>query len=75
MSELKKVDWNQASDLGLIERINTEILHPLGLAMTRNPETGISTYLLVADVQHFEYAAEIESKLKPILSKDEIHRK
>ncbi len=24
---------------GFIEKINREVLHPLGLAMTRNPET------------------------------------
>ncbi|WP_436718977.1 DUF7415 domain-containing protein, partial [Vibrio cholerae] len=37
---MKCIDWNKMSELGLIEKINREILHPLGLAITRNVETG-----------------------------------
>lgn len=56
MTELKHIDWNRASELGLIRKINTNILHPLGLAMCRDPETGVSPYLLVSDDGIFQYA-------------------
>ena len=36
------VDFNQLSNWGLIYKINKEILHPLGLALTRNPKDGTS---------------------------------
>lgn len=49
------------SDLGLVERINREVLHPLGLAMTRNPETGFSESVLVADDGFFEYSEDLET--------------
>ena len=69
MSENKTIDWNQASEMGLIERINREVLHPLGLAMTRNPENGKSESLLVADDGFWEYDPEMESG---IISNEEI---
>ena len=53
---MKRIDWNEASRQGLIERINTEILHPLGLAMCRTPEDGGSPGLLVAEDGLWEYA-------------------
>lgn len=68
---MKNIDWNVASELGLIERINIEVLHPLGLAMTRNPNNGTSPYLLVAPDREFKYAPKI--KTKPVLTKDGIH--
>lgn len=52
---MKTINWNQASELGLVERINREILHPLGLAMARDPATGSSDIILVADDGKFEY--------------------
>ena len=45
----------QMSQLGLIRRINTEILHPLGLAMARDPNTGHSHKILVAPDGIFNY--------------------
>ena len=68
---MKSIDWNTASKLGLIERINKEILHPLGLAMTRTVETGVSDRLLVAPDKVFEYDDSV--KLKPVLDKNDIH--
>lgn len=68
---MKKINWNTASDLGLIERINKEVLHPLGLAMVRTPDNGNSPYLLVAPDKEFTYSHSVE--LKPILSTEEIH--
>ena len=53
---MKRIDWNEASAQGLVERINTEILHPLGLAMFRTPEDGSSPGLLIAEDGKWEYA-------------------
>ena len=52
---MKTLNWNDMSSLGLIEKINTEILHPLGLSMSRDPETGVSQYIFVADDWFWEY--------------------
>lgn len=61
---MKSIDWNEASELGLVERINREVLHPLGLAMSRNPETGTSDKLLIADDGIWEYSPDMKSTLK-----------
>jgi hypothetical protein len=45
---LQLLDWNRLSELGLIRRINEEILHPIGLAMCREPDTGNSPGALVS---------------------------
>ena len=66
---MKTIDWNQMSKLGLIEKINREILHPLGLAMTRNPDNGCSESILISDDGVWEYAKEISNKR---LTKEEI---
>lgn len=52
---MKTINWKQASELGLVERINTEILHPLGLAMCYDPSTGHSDALLLAKDGVWEY--------------------
>ncbi|WP_459567002.1 DUF7415 domain-containing protein, partial [Enterobacter hormaechei] len=39
---MKYVDFNTLSEMGLVWRINREILHPLGLALSRDVETGSS---------------------------------
>lgn len=57
------IDWNQMSELGLIERINREILHPLGLAVTRNPDTGKSDMILVSDDGVWDYSRDIVSNI------------
>lgn len=53
--ECKTIDWNEASRLGLIERINREILHPMGLAMCRDVDTGTSPCILVSPDGEFCY--------------------
>lgn len=58
MDELERIDWNEMSRRGLIKRINKEILHPLGLAMTRNVETGQSEFVLVSDDGPFFYSED-----------------
>lgn len=69
---MKKINWNVMSELGLIERINREILHELGLALSRTPDTGVSEFVLVADDKVWEYPSEIP--VGKILTCDEIHK-
>ncbi|HCB1983529.1 TPA: hypothetical protein MYQ78_001394 [Klebsiella pneumoniae] len=54
------LDWNQLSALGLIVRINKEILHPMGLALFRDPKTGTSEGALIAPDGHWSYSVDIE---------------
>ena len=72
MKELASIDWEQMSQFGLIYEINKKVLHPLGLAMTRNPENGFSEYVLIADDLVFEYneytAKTNEERLQKFLS-------
>ncbi len=60
------------SELGLIYRINKEILHPLGLAVSRNPDTGFSEEIYISDDGEWEYD---ETKIRISLSKEEIQQK
>jgi len=66
------LNWNQMSELGLIERINTEILHPLGLAMSRNVENGFSEEILISEDGLWEYAPNRKST---IISDEEVKDK
>lgn len=50
-----RIDWNELSRRGLLVRINNEILHPLGLAIMREPETGSSPGALIASDGRWEY--------------------
>lgn len=63
---MKTINWNQASELGLIFRINREILHPLGLAMTRNPENGSSEMLLVSADGIWEYDQQLMTNVPTV---------
>lgn len=49
------MSWNELSARGLIVRINKEILHPIGLAVFRDPKTGISQGALIAPDGVWEY--------------------
>lgn len=49
------VDWNELSRRGLLERINREILHPIGLAIFRDPNTGQSGGALISPDGVWEY--------------------
>jgi hypothetical protein len=53
------LNWNDMSELGLIVRINNEILHPLGLSLSRNPGTGASEAVLIAPDGKWEYSTDI----------------
>lgn len=68
---MKKINWNQISELGLLERINKEIMHPLGLAVYREPDTGNSGGAFVADDGLWQYAPGTELKN---YSDDEVRR-
>jgi len=68
---VEKINWNDASKLGLIYRINKEILHPLGLAMTRDPQTGSSESLLISEDGEWHYSDEINAH-QYIASNEEI---
>lgn len=68
---MKKLDWNELSEIGLLERINREILHPLGLAAFRDPETGLSGGALISDDGVWEFSPDMESKVK---TNDEVRR-
>ncbi|NMZ50177.1 DUF7415 domain-containing protein [Pseudomonas poae] len=61
MSDMKVIDWNEISRLGLHERINREIMHPLGLAIFRVVETGVSPGAYVSPAGVFEYASPMSS--------------
>ena len=49
------IDWNELSKRGLIVRINREILHPIGLAIFRDPNTGLSGGALVSPDGVWQY--------------------
>lgn len=53
------LDWNQLSALGLIVRINTEVLHPIGLALFRDPETGNSEGAMISPDGKWTYGGEV----------------
>lgn len=57
----KMVDFNQLSDWGLIHKINKEVLHPLGLALSRDID-GTSPGALVAPDLVFEYPFETDAR-------------
>lgn len=66
---MKIVNFKQLSDLGLIVEINHKILHPLGLALCYDEETGISAGALVADDFVWEYGddniiSDAENKIR-----------
>lgn len=54
-AKLQLVDWNELSRRGLIVRINQEILHPLGLAVCREPESGVSPGAVVSPMGAWSY--------------------
>ncbi|HEH9413044.1 TPA: hypothetical protein SIA28_001649 [Aeromonas salmonicida] len=71
---MKHINWNQVSELGLIVRINREILHPLGLAITRNPENGVSEMLLVSPDGIWEYDQQLMANA-PIVREEDARAK
>lgn len=58
------IDWNEISSRGLLKRINQEILHPLGLAVFRDPSTGRSGGALIASDGVWDYAKDLNNSIK-----------
>ncbi|WP_440939882.1 DUF7415 domain-containing protein [Klebsiella grimontii] len=56
------MSWNELGARGLIVRINKEILHPIGLAVFRDPNTGISQGALIAPDGVWKYDQSISLK-------------
>ncbi|EPQ0920553.1 DUF7415 domain-containing protein [Klebsiella oxytoca] len=56
------MSWNELSARGLIVRINKEILHPIGLAVFRDPKIGISQGALVSPDGVWEYDQSVSVK-------------
>ncbi|APQ14762.1 hypothetical protein BJP27_24420 (plasmid) [Pseudomonas oryzihabitans] len=54
------IDWNEISRRGLLVRINREIMHPLGLAVARDVETGKSPGALVSPDGAWAYASDVQ---------------
>lgn len=73
MSDVKEINWNQLSELGLLRKINRDVLHPLGLAISRNVETGFSEVILAAADGVWEYSEDILKK--PDLTEVEIRER
>ena len=58
------VGWRELALRGLVFRINYEVLHPQGLAMMYDPETGNSLGALVASDGVWNYSDEIVKSAK-----------
>lgn len=69
---LMQMDWNKISEIGLLERLNREILHPLGIAVFFNPETGQSGGALISNDGEFEFDPSMPTKIIP---EDEVRAK
>lgn len=63
MAGLKTINWCVWADLGLVEEINRKVLHPKGLAMSYEPDTGISRGALVSPDGLFEFHPDMKSKI------------
>ncbi|MDK2597916.1 DUF7415 domain-containing protein [Pseudoalteromonas obscura] len=57
---MKVLNWNELAELGVLAKINKEMLHPLGLAVMRDTKTGKSAGALVSDDGIWEYDPKLE---------------
>jgi len=62
MKKPKVIDWNEISRLGLLERINREIMHPLGYAVCREVESGRSPGALVSEDGPWVYPDQVQQQ-------------
>lgn len=62
MNKPKVIDWNEISRLGLLERINREIMHPLGYAVSRKVDSGRSPGALVSEDGPWVYPDQVEQQ-------------
>lgn len=56
--DIQLIDWNELSKRGLVRRINSELLHPMGLAVMYVPDSGVSPGALVAPDGIWTYPEE-----------------
>ncbi|EJB4242393.1 hypothetical protein MT068_001484 [Salmonella enterica] len=68
-AEELEMDWNELSSMGVIVALNFSIFHPRGLAICRDPESGVSPYLLVADDGVWEYTPDVLEEAKDQLNR------
>ncbi|WP_425456731.1 DUF7415 domain-containing protein [Brenneria rubrifaciens] len=61
------IDWNEISARGLLQTINEELLHPLGLAVFRDPETGVSAGALISNDGQWEYDKTLHKPLSDLV--------
>jgi hypothetical protein len=76
------VNWTEISNLGLLQKINKEIMHPLGLAIYRQ-EDGTSHGALVADDGVWEFSPDVTIRIlsdedvvtaiNKLLNREEVH--
>ena len=73
--KFKMIDFEKLSEWGLIYKINKEVLHPLGLALTRELETPISKGAVISPDLKFEYTDDVvqrnEAKLNAFIENRE----
>lgn len=62
MNKPKVIDWNEISRLGLLERINREIMHPQGYAVCREVESGRSPGALVSEDGPWVYPDQVQQQ-------------
>lgn len=61
------IDWNELSKRGLLVRINQEIMHPIGLAIFRDQETGESGGALISPDGKWEYSKNLHEPLSNLI--------
>ncbi|QXV85117.1 hypothetical protein bas27_0047 [Escherichia phage TrudiGerster] len=64
-----EMHWNELSRMGLIVALNFSLFHPRGYAITRDPETGESPYLLFVEDDIWEYTPDILEEAKHQLNR------
>lgn len=58
--KFETVNWNEASKLGLVDKINEQVLHPIGMSITRNSNSGASPCILKNNGGEWEHENEYE---------------
>ncbi|MEQ9938743.1 MULTISPECIES: 3'-5' exonuclease [Pectobacterium] len=61
------IDWNELSERGLLVRINNEIMHPIGLAIFRDQETGGSGGALISHDGKWRYSKNLHEPLSNLI--------
>ena len=75
MKKQVTIDFNTLSTFGLVYLINKQVLHPLGLALTRNLETGRSNGAIISPDLSWKFSLEDEEEYSKKLEEFLKHRK